>query len=263
MSRDRTLGHQLGAAGDEVTATMELAEDVFAIAQVLREQPVLQRRLTEPTIPAKGRAELAEAVFGSKVSRPALGILQSAAKLPFSNGGDFTEAIHDEGVRTVWRAADTKGEFVSARSSVATLADAVASNGELNAVLDDETYSLSSRQNLVSGLLGKKAGVYATLLAVEAVSHNERTCAHELVHYLEVGERLRARLTATVSTAIETTKAQSAKLVSELTRIYGVPVDAVFKVDTSVVGGVRIEVADEVIDGSVITKLRDVESKLG
>ncbi|MDR0836865.1 MAG: F0F1 ATP synthase subunit delta [Propionibacteriaceae bacterium] len=263
MSRDRTLFSQLAAAGDEVSATIELADDVLAVAGVLDAESALQRRLTDPTIEPSGRAELAEAVFGTRVSKQAVGILQAAARLPFTNGGDFADAVHDSGIRLLWRAAEAKDEFVATRDALNVLVEAVASSTDLNAALGDESYDLASREALVSGLLGARAGVFAPRLATEAVRHNRRGYAHELNHYLDVAEGLRARLNATISTAIQISPEQSAQLISELTRIYGVPVDAVFKIEHDVVGGVRVDVADEVIDGTIVTKMHDVENKLG
>jgi F-type H+-transporting ATPase subunit delta len=263
MSIDRTLSRQLAAAGDGVSATIEVADDVLAIAGVLDEESALQRRLTDPTIDPEGRAQLANAVFGNRVSKAAVSILQAAARLPFTTGGELSDAVHDEGIRVLWRAAEAKGDFAQARSAVSTLAEAVGSSSDLNAALGDDAYSLVSRQNLVSGLLGAKTGAVAVRLATEAVRHNQRGYAHELEHYLDVAAGLRARLTATVSTAIPISDAQSAKLIAELTRIYGVPVDAVFKIEENVVGGVRVDVADEIIDGTIVTKMHDVESKLG
>jgi F-type H+-transporting ATPase subunit delta len=47
-----------------------------------------------------------------------------------------------------------------------------------------------------------------------------------------------------------------------LTRIYGHPVSIQLDVDPSLIGGLTIAVGDEVIDGSLATKLASAETQL-
>ena len=55
---------------------------------------------------------------------------------------------------------------------------------------------------------------------------------------------------------------QMAELGEQLRRLYGQPVDMAEHVDPSVLGGVRVELGDDVIDGTVATKLSEAQREL-
>ena len=56
--------------------------------------------------------------------------------------------------------------------------------------------------------------------------------------------------------------AQEARLAAVLGRIYGRVVDVQVEVDPEVVGGVRVVIDDEVIDGTVASRLAQVKRTL-
>ncbi len=58
------------------------------------------------------------------------------------------------------------------------------------------------------------------------------------------------------------TEDQTARLKRSLNRIYGREVSTHLEVDASLVGGIRVQVGDEVIDGSVAAQLESLRRRM-
>jgi F-type H+-transporting ATPase subunit delta len=72
----------------------------------------------------------------------------------------------------------------------------------------------------------------------------------------------RGEVVAQVRAASELSDAQRNRLTGLLTRIYGHPVSLQLDIDPGLLGGLTIEVGDEVIDGSLSSKLASAENHL-
>jgi F-type H+-transporting ATPase subunit delta len=75
--------------------------------------------------------------------------------------------------------------------------------------------------------------------------------------YLELASRRRDELTALVTVAAPLTEQQSARLRSALESHYGKSVTLQVVHDPEVMGGVRVQVGDEVVDGTVLRRLEE------
>ena len=91
--------------------------------------------------------------------------------------------------------------------------------------------------------------------------HGER--ADEAVRDLaNLAVSRRGEVVAHVSAASELSDAQESRLTELLTRIYSHPVSLQLNVDPALLGGLTIAVGDEVIDGSLSSKLAAAETHL-
>jgi F-type H+-transporting ATPase subunit delta len=70
------------------------------------------------------------------------------------------------------------------------------------------------------------------------------------------------RLVAVVTVAGSIDKAQIARIEKSLSANYGHPMTVNVEVDPSILGGVRIQVAGDVIDGSIATRLQAAKLQL-
>lgn len=81
--------------------------------------------------------------------------------------------------------------------------------------------------------------------------------------FFELVLRFRNHISATVYSAIELDSAQKQKLVSKLQKTYGKTVDAVYIIDKSLLGGIKVCLDDKTIDGSIEKRLQKVKGVLG
>ena len=75
--------------------------------------------------------------------------------------------------------------------------------------------------------------------------------------YLELASRRREELTALVTVAAPLTEQQSARLRSALESHYGKSVILQVVLEPEVMGGIRVQVGDEVVDGTVLRRLEE------
>ena len=73
--------------------------------------------------------------------------------------------------------------------------------------------------------------------------------------YLRLASQRRDELVALVTVAAPLTEQQHARLSSALEAHYGKPVTLQLVQDPAVMGGIRIQVGDEVVDGTVLRRL--------
>ena len=72
----------------------------------------------------------------------------------------------------------------------------------------------------------------------------------------------RGSIVATVVTAAPLKPAQSERLSAVLTKRYGKKVGLNAVIDPTIVGGLRVQIADDVIDASVAARLTDLRQRL-
>jgi ATP synthase F1 delta subunit len=137
------------------------------------------------------------------------------------------------------------------------------SESRLSALLSDYTTPAEGRIGLLDNLLEGKANATTEALLAQTVEllHGER--ADEAIHELaELAVARRGEVVAHVSAAGELSDAQRIRLTEVLSRIYGHPVSAQLHVDPDLLGGLTITVGDEVIDGSLSSRLESAETQL-
>jgi F-type H+-transporting ATPase subunit delta len=108
----------------------------------------------------------------------------------------------------------------------------------------------------VHGLLEGKAAPETVRLAEQAVrAPRGRRLDRVMEEYLLLASTRRDELTARVTVAAPLTEQQYTRLGSALEAHYGKPVTLQVVQDPSVMGGIRIQVGDEVVDGTVLRRL--------
>jgi F0F1-type ATP synthase delta subunit len=78
----------------------------------------------------------------------------------------------------------------------------------------------------------------------------------------EVAVARRGEVVAHVSAAAELSDAQRTRLTEVLSRIYGHPVTVQMQIDPGLLGGLSISVGDEVVDGTLSSRLAAAETQL-
>ncbi|HEY5847307.1 MAG TPA: F0F1 ATP synthase subunit delta [Microlunatus sp.] len=252
----------LGAIVNAVTGTpgadlAALAGDLFAVADALEANPALRRALTDPSTPEDGRRQLAHGVLDGRVGELAVEIVAESAALRWAGGRTLAAALDRQGVRAELLRADEGGELEETEDELFRFARTVESNPELRNALADRSIDRAGRQQLVAQLLAGKATDSTVRLAQRAVAARERTFAHTIEGYVTQAAAQKNRVVATVRVAKPLTPEQSERLKAGLTRQIGRDVAIQEIVDEHVLGGVRVELGHEVIEGTVAGRLED------
>lgn len=246
---------------DGVQHTSTLAPELFNSVDVLEEQPTLRRALTDPGSDVEARKGLVANLFGGKVSEDCVKVLTEAVSKRWTGAGAFTSALERQAIRAELRAALDNGQLDDVEDELFRFDRLVASDPELRDAVGDRNVDLVHRQSLVTGLLDGKAHEATVVLARRAVRARERNFANTVEHYLGLSAEMRSRGVATVRVARPLSDEQTARMQAALSRQVGREVALHMIVDPNVVGGVRIELGDEVIEGTVQGRLDQAHRK--
>jgi F-type H+-transporting ATPase subunit delta len=139
----------------------------------------------------------------------------------------------------------------------------VAAQPDLRAALDSTTLPADRKQGLLDALLAGKVTPVTLRLISQMVTHPRgRPLTVGLDTCANIAARRRQQLIAVVRTAVELSAAQRSRLAAALAASYGHPVHLNVVIDPSVVGGISVQIGDELIDGTAASRLAAVRRKL-
>lgn len=242
-----------GGAGDA------LGKDLLGAAAVLRDQVALRRSATDPTAPTEAKSGLLRGVFSGHVGVGALGMLAEAGSLRWASGRDLVEALEHLGVVAIVRGADAAGEGDRLEAELFSFERTISGSPELRSALTDPSRSVGDKQGLVASLLQGKATDATQRLVAEAVASH--IVVPTLQRYAKVAASVRNRQVATVRVARPLSADQTQRLANALSE-NGSAVHLNVIVDSDVVGGLRVEMGDHVIDGTVASRVDDARRKI-
>jgi F-type H+-transporting ATPase subunit delta len=249
QSRTRTL--------DEAAT---LGTQLFGVAAVVRRDVGLRRALTDNSVEGDAREGLARAVFGKALDDPALNLVADAASRRWVRGSDLPDALEQLAVAATVRSAGAHGNQVG--DELFAVRQLVDDNPSLRGALADQSRSAEDRSALLLGLLAGKTLPATTVLVGEAVTRQRGSVEAALQEYLDLAAQALEEVVATVHTARELTADEQKRLAAALGQQYGLAVQLHVVVDPELIGGLRVEIGDDVIDGTVASRLDDARRKM-
>ena len=258
----------LGAIVDAVSGARApdlaaLAGDLFAVADALEANPALRRALTDPSTPEDGRRQLAHGVLDGRVGELAVDIVAEAAAMRWAGGRTLAAALDRQGIRAELLRADEQGELEETEDELFRFARTVESHPELRNALADRSIDRAGRQELVAQLLAGKATDSTVRLAQRAVVARERTFAHTIEGFVTLAAAQKHRVVATVRVARPLSSEHRARLQTSLSQQVGRDVAIQEIIDPDVLGGVQVELGDELIEGTVRSRLDEARRLFG
>jgi F-type H+-transporting ATPase subunit delta len=236
----------------------KLGDDLFAVVDALESSPSLRRAVTDPGTPEQNRQQLVHAVLDGKVSKIAVDIVAEGAAMRWAGGRTFAAALERQGARATLMAAENADQLENTEDELFRFARLVDGNPGLRNALADRSVRLAHRQELVGSLLAGKTSDATIALAKRAVAARERTFGQTIEGYVTLAAAQKNRIVATVRVATPLTDEQRERLQRTLRNQVGRDVAIQEVIDENVVGGVRVELGDEVIEGTVASRLHDV-----
>jgi F-type H+-transporting ATPase subunit delta len=240
-----------------------LAEDLFGVTGALDSSASLRRAMVDPSRDTNAKRGLVGSLFGPKISEVATGLLDVLVAQRWADDRDLGDATESLAVEAVVASAELAGRLDALEDDLFRFGRVVAADSGLRDALSARGGDESVKAALVATLLEGKASAEAIRLVRQAaVSPRGRHFGRVLEDYLAVAAKRREQLTATVTTAVALDDTQRQRLTDALSRIYDAPVQINVVLDPVVVGGIRIQVGDEVVDGTILRRLQDAERDL-
>lgn len=245
-----------------VTVAEGLGAELFSVAKLLDSNGSLRRALTDPARPTATRTGLAQQLFGDKISAQALEILTAAVSGRWVSGRDLGDSLDQLSVEADVAYADGLRKLDEVEDELFRLDRVISAERELSSKLSDRNIPLAARQELLHGLLQGKAESVTVRLAERAVDGRGRHFAGSMRSYQVAAAARRSASIATVRVASDLTEGERSRLADALGRQYGRQIQLNVIVDPSVVGGVRVDIGDEVIDGTIAARLDEAQRRI-
>ncbi|MFF1634321.1 F0F1 ATP synthase subunit delta [Leifsonia sp. NPDC058248] len=246
-------------AAQGTKADLATAEDLFAAGRVVADSAQLRAALTDPSAVPAGKAALIERVFGSQVSPTALELLTVVAAQRWSKAVDLLAALEELGIRAIAQSAPAD---VDIATELFTFGGAVTSNAGLELALRSKLADPASKAALVDRLLAGKASKQTAAIVGQLVLQPRGRSIREALRDAARMVAAQSELTiATVYTATSLPAEQEKRLQAVLAKKYGkLKINQI--VDTALVGGLRVQIGDDVIDGSIASRIHELRLQL-
>jgi F-type H+-transporting ATPase subunit delta len=245
------------------TVVSRLANELFAVTGLLDTEHGLRRALSDPGKPAAEKAAVASALLHGKVTRRAEDLVVAAVESRWASSGDLADAIEQLAIEAMALAAEADGELDELEDGLFRFGRVVAANPDLRAALADTSLPEDGKRELLATLLDGKVTEVTLSLISQMVAHPRgRPLTIALDTCADIAARRRQQLIAVVRSAVELSAGERSRLAEALSRSYGHDVHLDVMIDPSVVGGISVQIGDELIDGTAASRLAAVRRKL-
>jgi F-type H+-transporting ATPase subunit delta len=233
-----------------------LPAELFSVADLLDREKTLRTALADSGQSADSRSELAASLLASRVSPLTLQVMQEAARHRWSSDADLLLGIESLADQAAFMVADAAGDLDATEDEIFRFGRAIDSSPDLQMALTDPSLSAQAKAGIVEDLLRDRSTATTRLVLGYAVGHLHGRRIDAVVDDLaDAAARQRQRIVAEVRVARPLDADQERRLAEALSALKGRRVRLNVAIDPAVLGGVLVTVGDEVIDGTVASRL--------
>ena len=243
-----------------------VSAELVAAAKMLEREIVVTRYLTLAAEDAAPRVRLIERLVSGKVGDATLEVLRAAVSERWSANSDLVDAIEHVSRQALLEVAEREDQVDEVEDQLFRFSRILEAQPRLAILLGEYRTPAEGRIALLRKVLDSSSGsvnkIAAALLS-QTVELLRGEPAEEAVKLLaEVAVARRGEIVAQVSAAAELSDAQRTRLTEVLSRIYAHPVTVQLQIDADLLGGLLIAVTDEVIDGTLSSRLAAAKAQL-
>lgn len=257
VSRD-SLAPKLRGSGEDA---WRIGNELFTITSVLDHNIQLERAFTDPSRPVEDKVAVLKTLIGEQSHPLTMEIMSDLVSRRWSRVSDIANAVEDFGVDGMMYYADYTNATLQVSIELAQLHSALLNLPVVRSKLYDATVPAEARIKLLYSLIGDADFNQVTKRLAEHATCNLRNRRYlQTIQWLinklsrHMGESM-----VTVTTAKPLTDEQVDKLVAVYSAKTGHPVHINSVVDPTVMGGMRIQVGDEVTDNTVVAQLQHLQ----
>lgn len=241
-----------------------IGNELFTITKVLDDSIQLERALTDPSRPVADKVAVLKELLGDNAHPMTMEIMTDLVSRRWSRARDIANAVEDFGVDAMMYYADATDATLQVSIELSELHSALLNLPVVRAKLYDYQATSEARVKLFREVFsGKTLNKVTMRLAEHATCNLRRRRYLETIQWLinkfsrHMGESM-----VTVTTATPLKKEQIKRLVEVYSAKVGRQVHINSVVDPTVLGGMRIQVGDEVTDDTVVAQLQNLHRKV-
>nr|P50008.2 RecName: Full=ATP synthase subunit delta; AltName: Full=ATP synthase F(1) sector subunit delta; AltName: Full=F-type ATPase subunit delta; Short=F-ATPase subunit delta [Streptomyces lividans]CAA80324.1 H(+)-transporting ATP synthase [Streptomyces lividans] len=239
-----------------------LADELAAVTALLHREVSLRRVLTDPAQSARPRPS-SPSVSSAPRSAAPVDLVAGTVRSRWSQSRDLVDALEQLANIADLTAAQKRGRLDNVEDELFRFGRIISSNTELRAALTSRSATTAAKSELLAGLLGSRAERTTERLVTRLVTAPRgRSLESGLESLSKLAADRRDRMVAVVTSAVPLSDTQKQRLGAALAKVYGRPMHLNLDVDPEVLGGIRVQVGDEVINGSIADRLEDAGRRL-
>jgi F-type H+-transporting ATPase subunit delta len=256
------LRERLTAAVSTADMADQVGDELFAVVRLLDSEHGLRRALADPTKPSREKAAVARQLLHGKVAPETEELVAEAAAARWASPGDLADAIEQLAVEAFTLSAQRRHKLDDLEDDLFRFGRLVSAQPGLREALVGAA-PVNAKRDLLTNLLANKVSSPSASLITQLLTH-PRGRSPQAVLDLAAGiaARRREQLIAVVRVATELTAAQRQQLADTLTAAYGRGIHLNVVHDPAVIGGVSVQIGDELIDGTAASRLAAVRRRL-
>ncbi|MEV1063149.1 F0F1 ATP synthase subunit delta [Streptomyces sp. NPDC050263] len=240
-----------------------LAGELAAVTALLHREVSLRRVLTDPSQAGDAKAELVQRLLGSQVGGSTADLVAGTVRSRWSQSRDLVDVLEELANIADLTAAQQAGKLDNVEDELFRFGRIVSSNTGLRAALTDRKATASAKSELLHSLLGSRADAATERLVTRLVTAPRgRSLEAGLEALSKLAAERRDRMVAVVTSAVPLSDPQKQRLGAALAKLYGRPMHLNLDVDPAVLGGIRVQVGDEVINGSLADRIEDAARRM-
>lgn len=202
-------------------------------------------------------------LFGSRIPELASDVVTRVITSRWSNATDMMDALEESAASLLFMAAEVDGRLDRVEEELFRFDRALDSSPELQMALSNPATQAESKVALVQDLLDGKSDPITEELLVYLAGHlHGRHMSAAVTHLSSLAAVRRDRVVAEVTSAVALTDEQKSRLTGVLSKIQGRQVLVNVTVDRNVIGGIQVQIGDEVIDGTLATRIEQARRRL-
>lgn len=246
----------IGALATREDIPADLAEQVYAVADLLSREKPLRTALADSGTDEAARAALAHSVLDGRVSADTVDLVSLAVGKRWSTDADLVITLEALAAQAVFARAQADGTLETTEEEIFRFGRAVDVSSELQMALTDPALSSATKAAIVDTLLEGRCTDATRQVLSYTVGHLHGSRLDAAIDDLtEAAARQRQRIVAEVRVAAALEPEQHRRLTEALSALTGGQVRLNVAIDPSVLGGVHVTMGDEIIDGTVANRL--------
>jgi F-type H+-transporting ATPase subunit delta len=250
-------------SGVDAATAAKISADLFAMVKVLDSSSAARRALTDYARDESAKSTLGKDIFKGLGSTQALEIVSKMAGLRWSSPRDFGNVLEFLGVQALVASAEKSGSLADLESEIFSVSETIAKSPELRAFFAVRNVVSAPKSELLTSLLSGKVTQATLDLTSYLVDHPRgRNVEAGLNDFAAAIAQIKDRQIAHVVSATSLSAEQISRLAKSLTKTFGREIKVNASVKQEVIGGMSIRVADELIDGTLLTRISQADRLL-
>jgi F-type H+-transporting ATPase subunit delta len=251
---------------DAAVTTAPIAEltgdELFAVVRLLDSEHGLRRALSDPTKPSREKETVARRLLHGKVSPVTEDLAAEAVTARWATPGDMADAIEQLAIEALTLSAQLGGTLDDLEDDLFRFGRLVSGQPSLREALIGPA-GVPAKQTLLASLLSGKVSQPSLAIITQVLTHPRGRSPQTVLDLAaQIAARRREQLIAVVRVATELTARQRRKLATTLAATYGKEIHVNVVYDPAVIGGMSIQIGDELMDGTAASRLAAVRRRL-